>query len=1012
MQHLGVGNCRQYFLNHEEYSEGKTTEYEDYLENLGKDFANDVKHMIKQGLDRRRQGKILAVFNEALQHAYTCNKYLAHFQGQKELLFRVEKFLKDPRRNFRPFVIHGDSGSGKSAVMAKLASCVKSWFAQECVAVTRFLGTTSSSCSIYHTLVSVTEQICCAYETKLPVVDTEMKTLYNALVTFRKVIETVSEKFAGVRPLIIVLDGVDQLLPIEESMKALWAICQMPSNVHIIMSTVTELGELNLAEMLSSMVTDSDSIQPVEPLSRIDVINLIDSMAEEKGKKLTEELRQHIIESLKLFDNLLDPLYIYHSVNETLESPLDSIGNGFANASEILAARLEQMEGKYHPALVKYVTSYLTINPLGIQERELLDVLNCDKSLISLILKETDFFLTELGISAYVWAQIKLDLSGFTRENVVWGEAVMAWNHRLWFAVVAEMYGVLYPGIDENFIDTESTTFTLELHENMAGLYLGQCDESASVVPNLPQPTEKHNTMKLVKLPQHMHILLPVEGFQRVMNHMLFNLQWLTAKIKAFSVQDVLNDLQPVINLAKHCGDELDQAENSVEGMQAMYEFLQLSEEGLQLNPDNLPAEIMARLPAILSKYPALRNLVNSVNDFLCNTASPRLMPVYPCLTAPGSPLRHSLPGSTHIVGLLQEDTLGLLFSQQTGLGIWRLETGELVQRFPVNPEQSVKGVLPTKSGEYILIGHYSHLNHVMDLEVYSVATGLQVIKAQFQHKFEIMRLDAYDEILLAATCMKLGSENREAQRCLLGIDIKSKKITYTIPVTANNVHKHGLSDMMFDKDSLQVLTVGNRMSKDLACWNLESQNLKWKINLDHHAQHVEIAGDKVIVVSPDNGLLTVINAESGETIAATSDAFITGTKDIYISKQSKHLLLGSTIDGLAIMDLDTATLCKTVELTKLSKQGIGEITKITMDPKELSVFVGYSSGAIDVVSVTRGELITRLAGHSGRVTSLVCDKHDSRLLSTSQDDMCIVWNMLPIAERYYQNIGEHDTGR
>ena len=64
------------------------------------------------------------------------------FQGQNELLFTIEKFLKDPRRNFKPFVIHGDVGSGKSAVMAKVASLVKSWLTQDCVVVTRFLGTT------------------------------------------------------------------------------------------------------------------------------------------------------------------------------------------------------------------------------------------------------------------------------------------------------------------------------------------------------------------------------------------------------------------------------------------------------------------------------------------------------------------------------------------------------------------------------------------------------------------------------------------------------------------------------------------------------------------------------------------------------------------------------------------------------------------------------------------------------------------------------------------------------
>ena len=1008
MQHLGVGNCRQYFLNYEEFRNGNTAEYQDFLEQLSKDFANDVKHLVKQGLDKQRKGKSYTVYNEVLHHAHLCNSHLNHFQGQKELLFAAEKFLKDPRRNFRPFVVHGDIGSGKSSAMAKVASLVKSWLAQDCVVVTRFLGTSLSSSNIYETLVSITQQICCAYGLKLPQRNVDMTTLYDTILTFRNVVEHVSEHFAGIRPLVLVLDGVDQLLPIEESMKAMWAICQMPSNVYIIMSVVTQLGELNLVEMLSSMVTDIDSVQHVEPFSQSDVENLIDSLATELNLKITEDFRKNFIESSNLLQNLSDPLCIYHNIRIALTKFPEAVAA--SQPSEILAGILEQMEEKYHPSLVEHVASYLTINPLGIQERELLDLLNSDTALINSILQEDYSLITDSGISAFTWAKIKLDLGRFLRNQIVCGKVVLAWNHRTWFATAANMYGVIYPGIDQIHVNTDSTTFTLKLHENMARLYLGHCDESPSVIPNFPQPTEEHNMMKLAKLPTHMHVLLPVEGLQLMKSYIFFNLQWLFAKIKAFSVRDVLRDLHSVINLAKLLGDDMDMdpGEHTFEDLQVMYEFFQLAEESLQLNPDNLLAEIIARLPATLRKYRAMDNLLSSAHDFISKTVSPYLMPIYPCLKHPNSPLRHNLNGPTHVIGLIQENTLALLFSQQTGVGIVKLETGELVHHFPTNAEQSAHGVLPTKSGEYVLIGHYSHLNHVMDLQVYSVATGIPVIKAQFPQKFEIMKLDTCDEVLLVSTCMDVTGQNKELQRCLFGIDVKSKEIAYTIPVSVNDVHNHGISEMMFLQDSLQILTVGNKMSKDLACWNLESQELLWKVNLDHHAQHVKATDDaKLVVASPENGVLTVIGSESGETLAAASDELVTGTEAIYVSKQGKHLLMGSATTGIRVMDLETAEICKSVG-PHMPTDDVGKVTRITMDVLEQFVFMGYSSGIIDAFSIATGDLVTRLVGHHTTVVSLMSAEHDSKLLSSSQDGRCCVWNIRSFAEEYCQRIGEN----
>ena len=810
-----------------------------------------------------------------------------------------------------------------------------------------------------------------------------------------------SNKFAGIRPLVIILDGVDQLLPIEEAMKAMWAICHMPSNVHIILSVVTQMGEIDLAQMISSVVTENDSVQLVEPLSQSDVRSLIDSLAMDMNKKLEDGFKEKLIESSKLFESLSNPLSIYHAIKMALSDFSKTVNMG--NASDILAERLKELEEKYHPSLIKHIASYLTINPLGIQERELLDVLNSDTALISSILQEKGSLLKDSEISAFEFARIKLDLNNFLRNNTVCGKMVLAWNHRTWFETTANMYGVIYPGIDQRLIDPTGTTFTLKLHEKMTRLYTLDRDVSAPPDNIFPQPTEESSKLKLLKLPSHLHILLPVEGLNRMKTCIFFNLRWLLAKIKAFSVQEVLSDLQSAINLAKMFSDdmEMDTTENTVEDLRAMYEFLQLAEDGLRFNPDNLIPEVLARLPPILPRYPTLSTLLNDALDFVSNTTCPYLVPIYPCLRHPDSPLRHILKGPTHLIDLIQDDMLALLFSQNTGLGIVKVETGELIHRFPTSVEQFTDSILSTRSGEYVLIGHYSHLNHVMDLEVYSIATGIPIVRAQFPQKFEVMRLDPYDQILLVSTAMSISGHDEEPQRCLLGIDIRSKEIVYTIPVTANNVHNHGISDMMFLGDSLQVITVGNKMSKDLASWNLESQDLLWKINFDFHARVKTTDANKIVVVSSENGLANVINTESGEILLSESHRVIKVAGDIYVTKQCKDLVMGSSTFGLSRMDLETGTVVDLMPPSDLADNNIGKVTRITMDADEKFIFTGYTSGIIEVFSLERKEVATRLDCHDGRIVSLAYTE-DFKLISTSQDGRCCVWNV-----RYCRGIGD-----
>lgn len=56
---------------------------------------------------------------------------------------KMKAYITDPNRN-QPLVVYGDSGTGKTAVMAKAASLTKQWLKKEALVIVRY-------CKTYHT---------------------------------------------------------------------------------------------------------------------------------------------------------------------------------------------------------------------------------------------------------------------------------------------------------------------------------------------------------------------------------------------------------------------------------------------------------------------------------------------------------------------------------------------------------------------------------------------------------------------------------------------------------------------------------------------------------------------------------------------------------------------------------------------------------------------------------------------------------------------------------------------
>ena len=83
---------------------------------------------------------------------------MADFCGRDDLMKKIHHYIAN--RCSSPLVIHGDTGTGKTSLVAMAAKHARSWVKQDAIVVLRFLGTTPNSSNIRLTLRSVCLQLC------------------------------------------------------------------------------------------------------------------------------------------------------------------------------------------------------------------------------------------------------------------------------------------------------------------------------------------------------------------------------------------------------------------------------------------------------------------------------------------------------------------------------------------------------------------------------------------------------------------------------------------------------------------------------------------------------------------------------------------------------------------------------------------------------------------------------------------------------------------------------------
>jgi hypothetical protein len=304
--------------------------------------------------------------SEGRAHCDFANGLLRYFVGRETALEAVREYLAGGEGRILAVVAEG--GAGKSALMAKALEASKDAHSDAEV-VYRFIGATPSSSDGRSLLVGLCREISRRYGA-----DEGVPYDYTELVSE---LEKRMEPATPDRPLVLILDALDQLSETHGARNLTWLPRQLPEGVRVVVSTRRE------AETFAAV----GRLQPEEvelgPMSREEGQELMGQWLDDSRRTLQPDQRDEVLGKFEKSDGR--PLYLKlafeearrwtsYDPQEVLEPTIPGIIQ--KNLFERLVA-----EEKHGEELVSRALGYLVASRYGLAEDELLDVLSRDADL-------------------------------------------------------------------------------------------------------------------------------------------------------------------------------------------------------------------------------------------------------------------------------------------------------------------------------------------------------------------------------------------------------------------------------------------------------------------------------------------------------------------------------------------------------------------------------------------------------------------------------------------------------
>ncbi|KAL4712468.1 hypothetical protein ACJJTC_007484 [Scirpophaga incertulas] len=615
----------------------------EYLNHFIAHFYKNIIKLVDRAMrkeDSSAQGQIVT---EILQHLHACNNSVKVFHGREDDLNFIENYMKNSSE--KPLVLYGEGGCGKTSLLAKSAAMsLDTWFAEaRPTNIIRFLGTTPDSSALTPTLISICQQI--SYNFALPF-ENIPDDLVPLTAHFKQLLALASPQ----QPLLLFLDSVDQLTGVgTENNKVSWLPTRLPPNCKIIVTCACEEANPEVSkeyDVLRRMIDSEENFLEVTALGEELAMQVLKLWMARAARDLTNyqwRLVSNAIGqcSLPIFVKLVfAEVCRWRSYTKPTDTHLAST---VMDSIMMLFERIEKQHGRL---LVFHALAYITAARSGLSETELEDLISLDDKVLDDVYQ---YHLPPVRrIPPLLWTRIRNDLPNYLSEREADGVSVMNWYHRqfrdtareryfknmnmaMYFhSMIADYYlGIWGGGIPKPFKYTEIQRHRFNLADK-EGIADRKVPLQPLVFTSADGSSKRYNLRKFGELPFH---LVRSKRFTDLYAEVLFNYDWLHAKLNCCPLQAVLADFEDA---------KLHVNKDAVRELMLVADALRLGGAILAQHPDMLAPQLTGRLlpEAHYSAVGALLRQCRARGTHHC-----ALLPAHHCLHTPGGPLKYSLEG-------------------------------------------------------------------------------------------------------------------------------------------------------------------------------------------------------------------------------------------------------------------------------------------------------------------------------------------------------------------------------
>jgi WD40 repeat protein len=461
---------------------------------------------------------------------------------------------------------------------------------------------------------------------------------------------------------------------------------------------------------------------------------------------------------------------------------------------------------------------------------------------------------------------------------------------------------------------------------------------------------------------EHLALHLREAGRQMELRELLFQFEWLRAKLAATDVNGLLADFA--------------QAPKDTE-LNRVKCAIRLSAHVFAKDKTQLPSQLSGRLLSF--ETPTIQTLLNQIAQ---QNTVPWLCCLTPSLTPPGGALIRTLEGHegwVTAVCLTPDGKQAVSASHDSTLKVWDIGTGTLIRTLEGHTDcvtdcvknwvtRWVTAVCLTLDGKQVVSA-----SNDSTLKVWDIGTGTL-----------IRTLEGYTDAVRAVCLTPDGKQvvSASEDNTLKVWDIGTGTLIRTL-----EGHTDWVNAVCLTPDGKQVVSASD--DKTLKVWDIGTGTLIR--TLEGHTEGVNAVcltpdGKQAVSASEDN-TLKVWDIGTG-TLIRTLEGHTEGVNAVCLTPDGKQAVSASYDSTLKVWDIGTGTLIKTLEAHTAS------VNSVCLTPDGNQVVSASTDHTLKVWDISIGTLIRRLEAHTASVNSVCLTPNGEQVVSTSKDHTLKVWNI------------------